>query len=254
MTSLLRKPILRSLAFCMPLLAVTAAHAGIIINGTRVIFPGDKNEVTVKLTEVDKSTPGLAKMWLDTGDQNANPDTLKVPFDIMPPAQRIEPGHSQAVRIIFTGNASELPKDRETVFWFNMLDVPPKKARSKTSSTLQFAFDTRIKLFYRPAGLPGSPDLAMKGLKWSVVKQGAGYALKVNNPSPYYVSMSKAELIPVGGATPFEAKGVNMIEPNGTQTFELPTLKDLPATGAVVAYHPINDFGGTLNMQSPLTP
>ena len=190
MTSLLRKPMLRSLAFCMPLLAVTAAHAGIVINGTRIIFPGDKNEVTVKLTEESKKVPGLAKMWLDTGDQNASPDTLKVPFDITPPAQRIEPGHSQSVRIIFTGDANELPKDRESVFWFNMLDVPPKKAHSKTSSTLQFAFDTRIKLFYRPAGLPGTPELAMKGLKWTLVKQGDGYALKVENPSPYFVSMS----------------------------------------------------------------
>jgi len=245
---MIMKSILRSIALCLPLLAATSAHAGVIINNTRIVFPGNSNEVTVKLTNTGKK-PALVKMWLDTGDANANPDEIKVPFIITPPIARIEGSHSQAVRVVYTGDP--LPKDHESVFWFNMLDVPTKQSIQHTS--LQLAFDTRIKLFFRPAGLPGSIDQAMKDLRWSVVPHGQGYALKVSNPSPYYVSLGhKAEL--VEGSTSYEAKNVDMVAPNGTETFDLPTLKASPVPGATVHYYAINDFGGAVKLQGTVTP
>ena len=245
---MIMKSILRSIALCLPLVAATAVHAGVVINNTRIIFPGNDNEVTVQLKNVGKK-PALVKMWLDTGDANANPDAIKVPFIIAPPIARIEAGQNQVVRVVYTGDP--LPKDRESVFWFNMLDVPTKQSTQHTS--LQFAFDTRIKLFFRPAGLPGSIDQAMKNLHWSVVPHGQGYALKVSNPSPYYVNLGrKAEL--VEGSTSYEAKNVEMVAPNGTETFDLPTLKAPPVNGAIVQYYAINDFGGPLKLQGAVTP
>lgn len=65
--------------------------------------------------------------------------------------------------------SSVLPKDRESVFWFNVLEVPPKPdaATVANQSLLQLAFRTRIKLFYRPEALKGNPSEAPLALKWS---------------------------------------------------------------------------------------
>ncbi len=65
--------------------------------------------------------------------------------------------------------SSVLPKDRESVFWFNVLEVPPKPdaATVANQSLLQLAFRTRIKLFYRPEALKGilrstiSPEMVL---------------------------------------------------------------------------------------------
>ncbi|QGY26852.1 fimbria/pilus periplasmic chaperone [Escherichia coli] len=53
-------------------------------------------------------------------------------------------------------NAPTASKDRESVFWFNVLELPPKPDAEKVAnqSLLQLAFRTRIKLFYRPEEIP----------------------------------------------------------------------------------------------------
>ncbi|MCV5656029.1 fimbria/pilus periplasmic chaperone, partial [Escherichia coli] len=83
--------------------------------------------------------------------------------------------------------SSVLPKDRESVFWFNVLEVPPKPdaATATNQSLLQLAFRTRIKLFYRPEGLKGNPSDAPLALKWSWATAGGQTALQVTNPTPY---------------------------------------------------------------------
>jgi P pilus assembly chaperone PapD len=40
--------------------------------------------------------------------------------------------------------AKSLPQDRETVYYFNLREIPP---RSDKANTLQIALQTRIKLF-----------------------------------------------------------------------------------------------------------
>ncbi len=73
------------------------------------------------------------------------------PFIVLPPIVRIEPGKGQSWRLVFNG--SRLPQDRESLFWFNLLDIPPEPKNGKTDNYLQLAIRSRIKLFYRPAGV-----------------------------------------------------------------------------------------------------
>jgi hypothetical protein len=56
-----------ALALCM-----VGAHASVVINGTRVIYPSDEREVTVKLSN-EGSLPALVQAWLDDGDPRALP-------------------------------------------------------------------------------------------------------------------------------------------------------------------------------------
>lgn len=83
--------------------------------------------------------------------------------------------------------SSALPKDRESVFWFNVLEVPPKPdaAKAANQSLLQLASCTRIKLFYRPEGLSGIPSDAPLALKWSGqhLKAKRHYALITLRPT-----------------------------------------------------------------------
>ncbi|PJI52023.1 molecular chaperone EcpD, partial [Methylobacterium radiotolerans] len=49
-----------------------------------------------------------------------------------------------------------MPQDKESVFWLNVLEIPPKDKANQ--NLLQMAFRSRIKLFYRPAGLKGKAE------------------------------------------------------------------------------------------------
>lgn len=152
-------------ATCMSLSA--SAIADIVISGTRVIYKSNEKSVNVRL-ENKGNNPLLVQSWLDTGDDSAEPGSITVPFTATPPVSRIDAKRGQTIKLMYTAS-SPLPKDRESVFWFNVLEVPPKPDADKVAnqSLLQLAFRTRIKLFYRPEGLNGLPSDAPAALKWS---------------------------------------------------------------------------------------
>lgn len=51
-----------------------------------------------------------------------------------------------------------LPKDRESVFYLNIFDIPTKLENKQDKNVLQLAIKSRIKLFYRPKELTTSPE------------------------------------------------------------------------------------------------
>ncbi|MCZ5740532.1 fimbria/pilus periplasmic chaperone, partial [Escherichia coli] len=66
------------------------------------------------------------------------------------PVQRIEAMMNGQVKIQSLPDIHKLPADRESMFYFNVREIPPK---SNKSNTLQIALQTRIKLFWRPKAL-----------------------------------------------------------------------------------------------------
>lgn len=229
---------------------ISSAHAGVIISGTRVVYPAQNREVTVQLTNDDKAVPRLVQTWIDDGNEQTSPDKLDVPFNVTPPVFRMEPGASQSLRIVYT--KEPLPADKESVFWLNVLEVPPKPANAQEASSLQFAFRIRIKLFFRPAGLSGSSQDAPKQLTWTLVNDGAHRALEVRNPTSYYVSFQSVAL--AMGDRLVKSDDTGMVAPGGTQRY---TLKDDPGTlgaKAEVRFSTINDSGGFVPQTAPLKP
>jgi P pilus assembly chaperone PapD len=67
--------------------------------------------------------------WIDTGDPTALPEKINVQFVIMPPITRIDAGKGQMLRLIYTGGT--LADDRESIFWLNILAIPPKNPIQK---------------------------------------------------------------------------------------------------------------------------
>ena len=112
-----------------------AAHANnIIVNGTRFIYPGNEKEITVQLSN-NADRPALAQAWLDNGDADATPDTITTPFIITPPISRVDAKSGQTLRIKL-GSSAGLAKDKETLWWLNLLEIPPvvpiRKMKART--------------------------------------------------------------------------------------------------------------------------
>ncbi|NHQ81221.1 fimbria/pilus periplasmic chaperone [Chromobacterium vaccinii] len=229
----------------------SAALAGVVISGTRVVYKAEDREVTVKVNNPGKE-PSLVQVWADSGNEKSVPDTADAPFLIMPPIFRVDPAKGQTLRLTFTG--ADLPKERESVFWLNVLDVPPlPKAGNEQRNFMQVAFRSRIKLFYRPTGLQGTPDDAADKLSWTLLPQagGKGYMLRASNRAAYNVSLNRAMLLV--GKHEYETDG-GMVPPGGSHDFALKDLKLKPDAGAKLTYESINDYGAPVMHSAPLAP
>jgi chaperone protein EcpD len=245
---------LRLASFLAPALAMAAmapaVHAGVQIDGTRVVYPGQERDVTVNLrnTGTGEDAARLVQVWVDDGDPETTAQTTTAPFVVTPPLSRIDGGQSQSIRLMYTGSAPLL-QDRESVFYFNMLEVPRKPPAGE--SYLQLAVRMRMKVFYRPENLPGDPLQAADELEWRVVGQGDGYALECTNPGVYNVSINDAR-VQDDGRTVDENISGSMCPPKGRQVFPL-RGPGKPA-GTKVVFDVINDYGVPVVRERPLSP
>ncbi|HET6632071.1 MAG TPA: molecular chaperone [Rhodanobacteraceae bacterium] len=228
-----------SALFLVLALFATGASASVIIAGTRVVFPAAQGEVTVRLSN-QGDRPALVEAWIDAGDAKSSPDTAHSPFLITPPLFRMNAHKDQSLRILFTSAETPLASDRESLFWLNVLEIPPKPKNAAGKNLLQFAIRSRLKLFYRPANLKGDVRKAPETLTWTAVRDASGVALAVHNPSPYYITISEASLT-LGGAPVKAATG--MVAPFGDLRLALKDAKATPAAGTSVAFTTINDYG-----------
>jgi chaperone protein EcpD len=231
-------------------LTATAASANVLIAGTRVVFSAQEGEVTVRLTN-NNPHPALVEAWIDDGDPNSTPNTAKAPFLITPPLFRMEVSKDQNLRIV--GTPANLPSDRESLFWLNVLEIPPKPSGPQYAgkNTLQFAIRSRLKFFYRPANLPGDANKAPEQVSWKAVADGQGYALEVHNPTPYHITVVQASLT-VGDKA--HSTDIGMVDPFGTLRLKIKGLATAPAAGTSIAYNCINDFGATVAFKGSVAP
>lgn len=227
------------------------SEASVVIGGTRVVYPAQDKEVTIKLAN-EGEKPALVEVWMDEGDEKSTPESAKVPFTIAPPIFRMDPGKGQAVRVVYT--KEPLPTDKETLYWVNVLEVPPKASADSDRNLLQFAFRTRIKLFFRPPRLPGDPAIAPEQLTWKLVpgESGKGIALQVTNPTPYYVNFAHVGL--KAGEHDYMERGGGMVAPGTNSTFPITQIAGRPGGEVKAAFDVINDFGAIGHHEAPLSP
>lgn len=224
------------------------AEAAVIVHGTRQIFPGEQREITVRVENVG-SNASLVQAWTDAGDKSAKPEDIVTPFILRPPVFRLDGKKSQNLRILLADTA--LPQDQESIYYLNVLDIPPtpQDGEISTGNYLQFSLRTRIKLIYRPKGLNDVARAPQK-LQWQLVEDGKGWALQATNPTPYYVHFGTLGLR-VGGVTHL-SPDAPMIAPMSTQRYPLQDLRSSPK-GGNVQFQYINDQGGTAAQSVPLS-
>jgi chaperone protein EcpD len=219
-----------SLLFC----CIFPTLAGIQLDSTRIIYPADKHEVTLGLTN-HTSTPRLIQTWIDAGDSNAK--NAAVPFFVTPPIFRLDPEKGHSLRIVHTAGA--LPQDRESVFWLNVLEIQPKSVGDQADkNSIKVTIRIRLKIFFRPKGLVGSPDEAVSQLRWRRVTDDKGVSVACDNPTPWNVSFNHIGLknVPVTD----DEKQSGMCPARGSRTF---TLTGSPETDGKLTLITIDDFG-----------
>lgn len=204
-----------------------SANSTIVITGTRIIYSAGEKEVSVKMNN-NGSVPVLVQSWIDDGDRNSTPETAKAPFFITPPVNRVNSGRGQVLRIRYTGDA--LPTDKESVFYLNVLEVPPKAKNPDGKNLLNMAFRSRLKLFFRPTGLSGNALDAPQQVSWS----REGHRVVARNPTPFHINVAllaedEKGKVPLGDG--------GMIKPGEVRTFTL--------NKAAAKFYPvvINDYG-----------
>lgn len=230
---------MRTLNFLLLLiLSSSVAQAGIVINGTRVIYPESEKEITLRLNnEGNKSS--LVQTWIDKGNSSAKVNQIDVPFVILPPVFRVEPKQGQTLRISYTGQ--NLPADRESVFYLNVLDIPPNP-ENVHSNNVQMAFRSRIKLFFRPQAMKSeSYSDAVDKLTWS--SGSCSTCIEVKNPTPFNITITKIYFT----AESKEGSGIQgaMIAPFSSQNFKLGS--NVGTNNITFSY--LNDYGGTVKAQ-----
>lgn len=218
-------------AVTLACLTAQQANAAIALDRTRVIFNGTEKALSLSISNQNEQLPYLAQGWLE------DPQGQKIsgPLTVLPPVQRVEPGAKSQLKVQSLPAVSALAQDRETLYYFNLREIPP---RSNKPNTLQIALQTRIKLFYRPKAIVATKeDLANPWQeKLTLTRQGDRYV--VNNPTPYFVTIVDASTAKEGktvaGFQPY------MVPPKDKITMDI----SASALGAKPVLTYVNDYGG----------
>lgn len=221
---------------CLAVLGMTSFNvsAAIVLDRTRVVYPGGAKSISLNIKNENQKLPYLAQAWIeDTQGQK-----ISSPFVILPPVQRVDANQKSIVRIASVPAIDSLPKDRESIYYFNLREIPPK---SEKSNVMQIAVQSKIKLFYRPEAI-----IPERGAVWQdqvlITKQGT--TLKVNNPTPYYITYVGLGHPQGKERTVIKGFSAFMVEPKSEQTVTIP---EALGNQFVISY--VNDYGGYMDIK-----
>ena len=212
----------------LALLASFSGHASVTPDRTRLVFNESDKSISVTLRNNDQKLPYLAQSWIE----DARGNKISSPLAVLPPVQRIDAMMNGQVKIQALPDIHTLPSDRESLFYYNVREIPPKSGKA---NTLQIALQTRIKLFWRPKALE---NVSMKN-PWQhkVTLTRNGQDFTVNNPTTYYVIISNASA--KKGGNPPEGFTPLMLEPKTSAPLNA-KMDSVP----VLTY--INDYGARM--------
>ncbi|HIF6298530.1 TPA: fimbrial biogenesis chaperone [Klebsiella michiganensis] len=206
-----------------------AVNAAVSPDRTRIILNQSDKSVSVRLTNQSTTTPFLAQSWIEDKDNKKSRNYITA----VPPMVRLEAGEQVQVRLIPQPTLTQLPADRESLFYFNVREIPP---RAEQKNVMQIAMQSRIKIFWRPKAVEVKNGQVNLTGKFDISRTASGLTLK--NNSPYFVTVG---YIGTNGKTLLPKTSSMMAEPFGQASQE---IKDLPANFQVGF---IGDYGG-LNM------
>lgn len=212
------------------LLGSLSAQGALTVDRSRLVYNEGEKSVSINVTNQNTKDPYLAQGWLE----NEQEEKIAGKLIVLPPVQRVEPGGKTRVRVQALDDVDKLPSDRESLFYFNLREIPPK---SEKANTLTLALQTRLKVFYRPKELIVNPILeTVPGTETlTLTRQGDKFVL--NNPTPYHFTFVEARNSISGkGLEKFEPQ---VVVPKGSVTLK-PTVSAL-GNRPVLLF--VNDYG-----------
>ncbi|MCS3432159.1 molecular chaperone [Klebsiella sp. BIGb0407] len=216
---------------CLPL-SIQAAE-GLRLPQTRVIFTEGEKSTTAGIQNLSDKLYLVKAEVLNSTDQNKQ-DKNSVPFLVIPPLFRLEPQSQYRVRILSQGTTN-LPDDRESVFYLSFLAIPSttpsgKSDESAVTAQVSVGIQTLIKLFYRPTKLAMTAHEAQNKLVFQTYKD----TVVMENPTPYYLTLNTLNL--KGKNIELEKLGA-MIAPFSKKTYHVNGKSE------EAKYTVINDYG-----------
>lgn len=180
------------------------------ISTTRIVY--DEGDFSSDLTiRNDNKYPMVIKNHLLNESKEKTND-----FIVSHPSIYLNSGDEQEIKVIKNAIDGQKIKNKESLYWLCISSIPPNDiSENPPTRNITVTFTMRvercIKLFYRPARLPGSSFDAGKNLIWRIVNK----KLYVLNNSPYYVVINKASIdgvaIPhLDYVPPFESRGLGI--------------------------------------------
>ncbi|ASG43691.1 MULTISPECIES: fimbria/pilus periplasmic chaperone [Citrobacter] len=215
---------MKMLCAVITLSVVTPVHAGIVIYGTRVIYPAEKNEITLQLMNQEQNA-SLVQAWVDDGNTSLPPEKIQVPFLLTPPVVRVPGNSGQQLKIKKMPNM--LPNNKESLFYLNVLDIPPNNPANAGKNVIKFAMQNRIKLFYRPSGIAPVNSETFKKIVLS--RNGKGFIIKNDNANWVTVAEIKIGSVKINDKSvmvaPFSSEPVMAKSSNANQ-YKLTIIND----------------------------
>lgn len=161
-----------------------AARADMSVDGTRFVYPAREKAISVYVGNIG-AEPILVQSWLTgrgAGRQRSGAAEGAVRVDAAAPAPGAERAQGGAVALY----RRVLPKDRESLFWVNFLEVP---VVSDEQNSLRLQLNLSMKVLFRPEGLQGKASDAPGKLRWTWRDAGNGsMRVLAENPIPYSVT------------------------------------------------------------------
>lgn len=208
-------------------MAAFSARAGLIAASTRVIFKESETQQSLMLVNTN-NWPVMVQTWVDHGDvDDASPGRIKTPFVSIPPLFSLEPQAMQGLRLLY--NQQALPEDRESVFWLNLYEIPPKSATPEPNSqSVILTMNTQMKIFWRPKNL-GEPKDISKKISFSRVSHSEKIDIVCRNASPWYVSFANMSLQAGNQTYAIEQQPDMMVSPYGEKQYTVVVKTPPPA-------------------------
>lgn len=219
------------LSLCVAGYAAEPAGGGITFPLTRVIYPeSETGGISFTITNNTDNLYLLQSRVIPSTDEAA--DGEKVPFIVIPPLTRFEPGASVTLLIRQSGKVTEA--DRESLWRLALKTIPAQSEAGNggeiSGTSLFLALQNNLKLFYRPAALPAMTAEELAGQLEFSVHDGM---LTVTNPSPYHVTFS--ELLADGRTV--ETGSNKTISPLGTVSYPVGTVGAHSFSWSVIDEH-----------------
>ncbi|WP_165446200.1 fimbrial biogenesis chaperone [[Erwinia] mediterraneensis] len=215
------------------------------MTNTRIIFPATEPFKTIQFSNQD-NVPYVMQLWTDTSNPDSTPDDADAPFIVAPVIFRIEPHSGQSARLHYIGKA--LPPDRESLFYLNFTQIPPGNIGGETNKLL-LILKSRVKIFYRPPGIKGSPADIDHHLTFQLTWEKGNAILQIKNSASYYASFAHMVIKGPDNSWPVE---IDMIAPQSRQSLSLKHLPQQSSAPLEIEYTLINDSGRKIKHQITL--
>ncbi|ENW8698173.1 TPA: fimbria/pilus periplasmic chaperone [Escherichia coli] len=213
-----------------------SAQGSLSADQTRYIFRGDKEALTITVTNNDKERTFGGQSWVD----NVVEKDTRPTFVATPSFFKVKPQGQQTLRIIMASD--HLPKNKESVYWLNLQDIPP----ALQGSGIAVALRSKLKLFYRPKALLEGRKGAEEGISLQRLPDGRNLLV---NTTPYIYAIGSL----------LDTNGKKVVVDNDTTQKLLMFMPgdEVQIRGNVVKVASLDDYGElqtwTINQKKPIT-